>query len=88
MPNNKAANGLAVAHVPPACCHIPGRSKCQDLGASCSTLPCCTGLEPPLQCLDGEAGRICSRIPVSAAPARALCLVAQGPPAHGCRGIW
>ena len=45
--------------LPPALC-----STCVALGASCASLPCCTGTDPPLQCLDGGAGQICSRIAV------------------------
>lgn len=56
----------------------PCRSRCQDLGASCSPLPCCTGQEPPLKCLDGGAGPICSRIPVGAAPACLPCPLMRG----------
>ncbi|PRW56692.1 LIM domain and RING finger isoform A [Chlorella sorokiniana] len=44
-------------HTTPVC-----GSTCAAQGAACTSLPCCTGTDLPLQCLDGDAGQICSRI--------------------------
>lgn len=43
----------------------PPRSTCADLAGSCAALPCCTGTDPPLQCVDGGSGQVCSRAAVS-----------------------